>query len=129
MGIVSRGPTQTTPENTSIPPQQGPIQTGSQLLMSRLLAAQNIPYLPYTPYYPWQNMGMATTPFYQARPSVLSNPALRKVGRDVPQMKNGRVVLQTQSEDLLDEFLKPYRPADSDKFTKRIAEFKFPSKT
>ncbi|KAI3821396.1 hypothetical protein L1987_08963 [Smallanthus sonchifolius] len=49
MGIVSRGLTQTTPKNTFVPSQQGPIQAGSQLPMRQLLATQNISYLPYTP--------------------------------------------------------------------------------
>ncbi|KAI3797790.1 hypothetical protein L1987_33053 [Smallanthus sonchifolius] len=93
MGIVSRGPTQTNPENTFVPPQQGPIHTRSQLPMTQLLAAQNILYLPYTPYYPWQNMGMTTTPLYQTGPFVLSNPAPRNVGRDMPQAENGGVIL------------------------------------
>ncbi|KAI3777614.1 hypothetical protein L1987_47414 [Smallanthus sonchifolius] len=75
MGIVSRGSTQVTPENTFVPVQQGPTTTGPQLSMSQLLAAQNIPYLPYTytPYYPGQNMGWQLLPFTKLdRPSFLT---------------------------------------------------------
>ncbi|KAI3828270.1 hypothetical protein L1987_02368 [Smallanthus sonchifolius] len=97
MGIISRGPTQATPENTLVPAQQGPIPTRPQLPMSQLLAAQNIPYLPYTPYYPWQNMGMGATPLYQAGPSIFSNPASHSARRGAPQPGNDRVILQAES--------------------------------
>ncbi|KAI3744452.1 hypothetical protein L1987_57533 [Smallanthus sonchifolius] len=97
MGIISRGPTQATSDNTLVPAHQGPIPTGPQLPMSQLLAAQNIPYLPYTPYYPWQNMGMGATPIYQVGPSVLSNPASHSARRGTSQPGNDRVILQAES--------------------------------
>jgi hypothetical protein len=37
--------------------------------------------------------------------------------------------IQTESDDLVDELLCPYRPNASTKFTPRIVEFKFPPNT
>jgi hypothetical protein len=37
--------------------------------------------------------------------------------------------INTEEDDLLDELLRPYQPMESTKFTRRIADFKFPSKS
>ncbi|KAI3819965.1 hypothetical protein L1987_13819 [Smallanthus sonchifolius] len=74
------GTTRTGPDRVSVPNESTPCYTKH-------------PVSPNTPYYPWQNMGMATAPFYQVGPSVLSNPATHNDGRDIPRTENDRVIL------------------------------------